>query len=211
MALNNLCFISYSHSEENPEADRIVNAIHAVLSSELKFILKNASVCIDTKQLRPGSFFDKVLARSLCESTCMVMVFWPAYFDEQHTYCTREYKAMERLEAARLAKLPAENRGNGLVIPLVIRREKDLPEEVKRRQHRNLEKFTSGYRKLENHPEFKIQMREIANYIVDRHRELTAYGADAAVDCAQAVFPSEAEVRIWLRQAVSWSPEFVMR
>lgn len=210
MPLRHACFISYSHSEPNAEADRIIQAVHTVLASEVSFRIKNVGVYLDAR-LRPGDFFDQALARALCESACMVMVFWPAYFDDRHTYCSKEYKAMERIEVARLSLLPAGQREHGLIVPLVVRREQDLPPEVRQRQYTNLQRLTLGFRRLEHHPAFRIEMSRIADYVVDRYRELSRVVPDVCGDCSTMSFPPEIEIRAWLQSALAWSPSFVMR
>src|SRR3954453_21387128 len=88
------CFISYSYGEELME--RFVLELKNLLESYQGFYLKGKGVFLDRDRMRGGSLIDQSLARALCESICMVVVYTPAY--EEQYFCLQEYAAMEALE-----------------------------------------------------------------------------------------------------------------
>src|SRR5262245_13808013 len=99
MAINYACFISYRHGQSQL-SERIISDLATALSNELS-LYTSKKVYVDRERLKGGDFYNEHLARALCESACMIMVFTPTYFDEQSTFCAREFKAMEFLEAKR--------------------------------------------------------------------------------------------------------------
>ena len=96
MSFKHSCFISYRHGH-GELTERILTDLSTALSNELG-LLRNEGVFVDRERLQGGMFYNEALARALCESACMVMIFTPTYFDTAHTFCAREYKAMEELE-----------------------------------------------------------------------------------------------------------------
>jgi hypothetical protein len=54
---------------------------------------------VDTEQLGGGDDLDRKIARAMCESVCMILIYTPKY--EAHAYTRREYAAMRLLEAER--------------------------------------------------------------------------------------------------------------
>ena len=122
-----------------------IEDFHDALSSELEPLIDPLRVYRDVLRLEGGDFYNQALARSLCESVCMIMIFTPTYFNSDHTYCTREFAAMCRIEEARLRA----NAEHGLIIPVVLRGFDQLPDEVKsRRQVYKFDQFLMSDEKL---------------------------------------------------------------
>src|SRR5712692_4192213 len=127
------CFISYAHGQEQL-IRRFIDELQKALKSSLEPYL-DQQVYIDEERPKAGNRFNPKIARALCESVCMILVYVPKY--GQHSYCVREYAAMEWLEEQRRAllgkKLPAER---GFIIPIVLRgRHEDLPPKLKGHIH----------------------------------------------------------------------------
>lgn len=111
------CFISYRHGQRKL-AERIINDLYETLSGELE-LLRDEQVFLDRERLRGGYFYNEALAEALCHSACMIVVFTPTYFSRNHTYCAREYKAMEELEKKRLRLLSGSvHKNRGLITML---------------------------------------------------------------------------------------------
>lgn len=191
------CFISYRHGQRRL-AERIINDLYEALSAEVE-LLRNEKVFLDRDRLQGGSFYNEALAKALCRSACMIVVFTPTYFDREHTYCAREYKAMERLEERRLGLLRATaDRNNGLIIPIVFRGEDHLPPEIKeRRQYYNFDDFLLCDVEMWRHPHYAPKIKEIAQYICDRCRMLEAL-PQVFDECEGFTLPTEEEISGWL-------------
>ena len=138
MPFSNTCFISYRHGGHE-HSRKLVESFYQALSGELDLYIRGSRVYLDRERLRGGDFFSQELATQLCRSVCMVLLFDPSYFDLASPYCAREYKAMLDLEEQRRMCCPA---GMGLIIPVIIRGEKLLPDEIKNsRQFYSFEKL----------------------------------------------------------------------
>jgi hypothetical protein len=132
-----------------PLMTRFVSEFQEALESELEPLV-DLPVYRDDKRLQGGDFFNEALAKGLCESVCMIMVFAPTYFSPDHTYCTREYLAMKQLEARRLREAAQPQRTlHGLIIPVVLRGFDKLPAEIlSQRNAYRFERFAPSQKKL---------------------------------------------------------------
>jgi hypothetical protein len=165
---------------------RFVEQLHDALASELE-PLTELKIYRDTQRLQGGDFYNTALARSLCESVCMIMIFTPTYFSREHRYCAREFHAMTELETRRIGA-GAEH---GLIIPVVLRGFDDLPDRVRsRRQVYRFEQFSVSGRPIVRNRRFDADIRRMASYIAERVREV---GNDA-FDCGGFQLPSDDDV-----------------
>jgi hypothetical protein len=202
MPFSNACFISYRHTDiptNRAIIQQTVDALKAELDGRVPL-----PVFLDVDRLQGGMFYNEALATSLCSSVCMVMLYWPTYFSTEHTFCSREYKAMERLEAHRLSLLPDPlQRQKGLIVTIAFRDFDQIPAEIK--QNRLVVNFEahSLRRNMARKQEFINDIYKIGNYISERCR---AFGnvppPDPCVDCSQCRLPAEQEILPWLRQVL---------
>ncbi len=102
--MKNACFISYSHSTD-PHYASVITTFAEQLDNQLALPMPKREIFRDNDRLKPGYLFQPALAQALCESSCMVMLFTPGYFDEAHPFCALEYLAMQELEQQRAAHL----------------------------------------------------------------------------------------------------------
>jgi hypothetical protein len=209
MPLINASFISYRHGQYDLMRD-FTTDFCAALRCELEPMLDGGGIYLDNDRLRGGDFYNEALARNLYESATMVMVYTPTYFNYEHTYCAREYKAMEALERHRLSTLGVSlDRSHGLIIPVVLRGARYLPDEIKRsRQYYDFESFQLGGRRLNRHPRFAPAIREIANYICDRYNELRALPKGVFDDYEQFSLPNETEIGSFLNITAGFRTPF---
>ncbi len=156
------CFISYRHGQKDL-VERFVRDLHKALENEIK-PLTDLDVFIDWGRLEGGDFFNEHLTRALCESVCLIVVFTPTYFSDTYSYCAREYKGMEILEAQRLELLGASaDKEHGLIIPIVLRGEENMPSEVRdRRQYHDFTKFALWQRSLAKNKQYTPKIESIA-------------------------------------------------
>jgi hypothetical protein len=214
MPLKYSCFISFRHGDRELPTNQnlletIIRQLKTALSSELA-AFTTKQVYVDWERLKGGDFYNEALAKALCESACMVMVYVPTYFDEHKPFCTREYMAMQKLESLRLPRLGSVGQlQHGLIIPIVFRGLRYLPTEIKNhRAYYDFQSFQLGSKEMSRNPNFNTKIREIAEYIFDRSRELEALPLDPALDCANFNLPDEAEVIDWIREVTGVRSSF---
>lgn len=212
MAFSYSCFISYRHAQYDYGRQSTTTAID-LLKGHLE-ISAPLPVFLDEDRLKGGHLYQESLATQLCQSVCMVMLYWPTYFSEQHTFCSREFKLMERLEAERLAYLPISEQDKGLIIVIALADFDQLPSEIKeKRQCYDFESYMLvPPRNLRNRPDFVKDMRDIRRYIAERVRVLSALPApDPCSDCPNCRLPDLELILPWLRQVLTPSIPYPTR
>ncbi|HKO57558.1 MAG TPA: TIR domain-containing protein [Thermoanaerobaculia bacterium] len=193
MSLRNACFISYRHAGP---ATPIVRAFCDVLQEQLALLAPSLPIYRDNL-LGPGDYVEADLARGMCGSACMVLLFTPEYFDVHHSYCAREYRAMVALEKRRQDALPAELR-KSLIIPVIMRGESRVPAELRPRLFKSFDRVLLQKSDLKKTGVVR-SIYDVANAIYDRIDAMRSADPLLAVDCSQFSFPSDAEIADWLR------------
>lgn len=199
MPLRNACFVSYRHGQFDL-MKQFAADLYDALSSELEPMMGHNCVFMDRNRLQGGAFYNRELAVSLYESATMLQIFTPTYFHREHTYCAREFLAMQRLEAERLRLLECAGGQprKGLIIPVILRGQSFLPEAIRsERQWHSFENFLLGGRRLSHHPRFAPAIREIAGYICGRFHELIRLPEDTFRP-EEFVLPTDHEVGSFL-------------
>jgi hypothetical protein len=189
------CFLSYRHGQHAIK-ERCIRELHEGLAGELE-LLRKERVYVDYDRLKGGQFIDPNLARAIYESACMVMVYHPTYFDVEHTYCAREYRAMRALEEQRLALFAdGAERAQGLIIPVILRGRDTMPEELS--NHRMYEDFSRFMLAdvEQSIRAYATQIKRIAEYIHGRCTALEQLEVEG--DPGAFALPSEEAVRQWL-------------
>ena len=131
----------------------------------------NDPVFIDKQRLTGGQFFNPVLAKSLCESVCMIMLYTQSYFSPTYLYCTREYMGMENLENARRQLITYDPDHRGLIIPIVLRGLEFMPVLVKNhRNYHDFQSYTTACKRITRHPRLVGQIQKISKYIFSCYR-----------------------------------------
>jgi hypothetical protein len=213
MAFRYACFISYRHAT-GELMTTAVDELYKALTDELEAYVGGDSVYCDKDRLNAGEIFPEKISNALYRSVCMIAVYTPTYFDKEHTYCAREFKAMEMLEKQRLERLKPEDKNNGLIIPIVFRGLEHLPREIKQRRHySNFENFLLCDSKINRHPLFAPAINKIAKYIDDRYDKLVKLGDSLFDNDDNFKLPEEKEIMDWLkgitkhRTPLSWREE----
>lgn len=203
MSFEYSCFVSYRHCQSQL-GKRIINDLYNAICGELE-LMTDKEVYLDRERLEGGYFYNEALARALCRSVCMIVVFTPTYFNMHHTYCAREYKAMEALEKKRLRLLEdPDDRTHGLIIPVVFRGWDYLPLEIKeRRQCHDFSDFLLCDTEICSHPGYAPKVRQIAEYIASRCNTFDALGIDAYGGCEDFTLPTERKIRPWLEEVTN--------
>src|SRR2546426_8403805 len=119
MPLEYSCFISYPHGK-GKSLESFIKEFVAALSDEI-YAQTRKDIWVDYKRLEGGYLFNEQIAADLCKTACMITIYTPLYFDREHTYCAREFKAMEDLETERTRILKNKmDPARGLIIPIVL-------------------------------------------------------------------------------------------
>ncbi len=205
MSFSHACFISYRH-RPGREYQATIEDLRTTLQNEIEMWM-NQQVYLDKDRLEGGNFFNQALSQALCQSVSMVVFYIPPYFDADYTYCAREFKAMEQLEAKRLQALGIAGGANGLIIPIVCRGWDAFPAEIKNiRQCYNFEPYYMEKRKISQHAEGRKKVKQIAKYIFDRFQELKAKDIEMCRECRNFTMPQENDILPWLNKLLA-SPE----
>lgn len=192
----NACFISYRHPGD-PNADKYVRCFRDVLAQQLSLYLPNPGIFLDEKRLGVGDFFDPMMARELCRSASMVMLFSPCHFEMAYPFCALEYHAMLDLEAKRLPGV-ADLRNQGLIFPVILRG--TLPKEISDQRHfLDLDKIIvcdKDFRK----PKCQLQIKDLAKRIFERYQHLMNAGAFTDAGCDSFAFRNRDTIADWLKE-----------
>jgi hypothetical protein len=199
MAIEYACFMSYRHGE-GELTNNLIDELYKALSDELEPYFGRGSVYLDKERLETGDLFNEEIIGALYHSVCMICVYTPYYFDRKDTYCAREFIAMEKLEKERLKRLNPQEKKHGLIIPIVFRGCKYLPQEIKeKRQYYNFESFLLCNRhKINRHPRYAPTIKKIAEYIADRYNTLAKRGDSLFDNRENFNLPGEKEIIDWL-------------
>jgi hypothetical protein len=202
MAFKYACFISYCHGQHDL-VKGFIDQLKAALKSELEPLL-DEGVYIDEERLKPGFKYNEALAKAICQSICMVVVYSPKY--TRHEYCVREFEGMEKLEQQRLKLLGASSGDErGFIIPIVLRGGDEVPERITRNRHyANFSHFSLASPDIVRNPEYIAEIRKIADVIYERYKAFTHTSTDPCTICSSFSLPPAAEV-------VAWRPQFVNR
>jgi hypothetical protein len=193
MGFEHTCFISYVHGQFRLTRT-FIEQLKDALESELEPL--GGSVYFDQDRLKPGFKFNVSIARALCQSMSMLVVWTPSY--ELHPYCLREYTAMRRLERLRLKALKGHD-DKGMIIPLLFRGDRDeLPPPIRNHIHyADFSRFTLKRSDIAQDDEYADCIREIAAYLHQVHKACESAGVGAGPDCMKFRLPPESKVERW--------------
>jgi hypothetical protein len=192
------CFISYPNGQREL-LKKIVRDLHEALANEIELYIRDKKIFVDEKEIIGGEFYNEKLAKSICKSICMIVVFTPTYFNDEHLYCAREYRLMEKIEKARLKYLKERGLDNiGLIIPIVFRGEDVLPAEIKERRHVYFfERFYLSDVRICENQKYEEKIKEIAKIIHKISIKLDDL-PEGFEDCDKFRLPEEKEIKEWL-------------
>ncbi|HEY0372429.1 MAG TPA: toll/interleukin-1 receptor domain-containing protein [Thermoanaerobaculia bacterium] len=194
MPIRYACFISYPHGQTDL-TKKFIGELKDALAEQIEG-WQDEQVYLDAERLQPGYKFNESIARAICESVCMIVVYSPRY--EKHLYCLREYAAMEQLEEQRrpLIKNP-ELREKGMIIPIVFRGKDYIPEKIGKRLHYlDFENYVTP-RAIGEDEKYAQQIADLAKYIYSLFHALEESDSDVCTDCDQFRLPAEDQVKPW--------------
>jgi hypothetical protein len=179
------CFFSYAHGRYE-----LMNKFKGALADALRCYLEpyfdtEDELFIDTEQLGGGDDLDSRIARAMCESVTMILIYTPKY--EAHAYTRREYAAMQQLEAERSAWYPMPSH---LIIPVIMTKHPAaLPPQITRSSmYVDFSRFTMATADLKANPDFLPDIDKIVKRIAAHYQYQKMY-TPAGHDCNQFVLP----------------------
>jgi hypothetical protein len=184
MAIRYGCFFSYAHGRHE-----LMQRFKATLADALRCYLEpyfdnEDELFVDVEQLGGGDDLDRKIARAMCESVCMVLIYTPKY--EAHAYTRREYAGMRRLEAerSRWYTLPSK-----LIIPVIMTQHPDgLPPQITDAFYVDFSRFTMATADLKSNPDFLPDIDRMVKRIVT-HYHYQKKCMPPGYDCNQFVLP----------------------
>jgi hypothetical protein len=184
MAIRYGCFFSYAHGRHE-----LMQRFKATLADALRCYLEpyfdnEDELFVDTEQLGGGDDIDRKIARAMCESVCMVMIYTPKY--EAHPYTRREYAAMRQLELERgkWYTLPSK-----LIIPVIMTQHPDqLPSQITDSFYVDFSRFTMATADLKSNPDFLPDIDRMVKRIVTHYHYQKKF-MPPGHDCNQFVLP----------------------
>jgi hypothetical protein len=155
-------------------------------------------VYIDEDRLLPGYRYDEALAKAICQSICMIVVYTPKY--ERHSYCRREFAAMERIERSRKELLGdrADAEVN-MIIPVIFRgSEDDLPDRLKKVIHHcDFSKYSTVSPDISQNQQYVDEIEKIAKVVYGQYKTFVDLDEKISNHCDLFELPSEEEAEPW--------------
>jgi len=171
MDFEHACFISYRNGKKVKEKltddllNTFVSQVYDALESEMKAYFDfEQLVFLDFECLKPGEFLIPVFSKALCRSVAMIVVFTPNYFSHHKMFCASEFRGMVEIEENR-NKLLATDGCDSIIITVVLRGEKYVPDYLKKRVFHDFSPFDLSQVEIKRHPEFNKKIREITEMI----------------------------------------------
>jgi hypothetical protein len=184
MAIRYGCFFSYAHGRHD-----LMNRFTTSLADALRCYLEpyfddEDELFVDRDQLGGGDDIDHKIARAMCESVAMIMIYTPKY--EAHRYTRREYAAMQKIEAERSAwyAMPSH-----LIIPVILTHHPDhLPPQITNSMYVDFSRYTMATADLKSNIDFIPDLQKIATRIA-QHYECQKMHTPASHNCNHFELP----------------------
>ena len=193
----NACFISYRHpARMGSLEERLFRHCLDAIIDHVEVYTHNYKVFYDEDRLSVGYQYNETLASDICRSACMIVLYWPAYLES--AYCLKELNTMLTIEKKRRRILGTKLRGCRLILPIILRGERnDLPREVREGT------VPLDYSRQAINPNFNIgqdsEMSEklfnMAKYIKYLCDNIQAAGQTIIHNCDTYVFPKAKIIR----------------
>ncbi|GGE64506.1 toll/interleukin-1 receptor domain-containing protein [Massilia psychrophila] len=186
MAIRYGCFFSYAHGRR----DLMMNKFTTELAESLRCYLEpyfndEDELFIDREQLGGGDDIDHKIARAMCESVAMIMIYTPKY--EAHLFTRREHAAMKLIEAERSTwyAMPSH-----LIIPVILTHHPDhLPPQITSSMYVDFSRFTMATTDMKSNLDFIPDIKKIATRIA-QHYVCQKNHTPASHNCNQFVLPA---------------------
>jgi len=186
MAIRYGCFFSYAHGRHD-----LMIRFKTALADALRCYLEpyfdhEEELFVDQEQLGGGDDIDRKIARAMCESVAMILIYTPKY--EAHAYTRREFAAMQLIEAERSAwyAMPSH-----LIIPVIMTHHPArLPPQIANSSmYVDFSRFTMATGDMKSNADFIPDIQKIAARIA-QHYECQKNATPAGHNCNHFVLPA---------------------
>lgn len=158
---NNHCFISYPRARYGRGSSECAAKVKQAIAEELEQAGETApEIFIDTTSIPPGAEWPRHLRDNLSQSVSMIAIISDLYFTSEHSWCGREWAAMEALGRSRHPDTSVKP-----IIP-VLYRETTLPENVGRIQCVDLSRVMLSGRRYYSTNDFREKISVITYQII---------------------------------------------
>lgn len=197
MAFGTACFISYPHNA-GKSVDAFVTRLKEELQDRVAAVVPGPVVT--DHDFMTGADFNKAIAKAICESACLLVVYMPVY--ERKAFCIQEYVAMERHQASRYEKLERDLSDRlGMVIPLVYTgQEARIPAWISKKiNYKNISKDTiADPVGIFDKQDFKQWLVSVADLIDQLYDEFKSAGG-LCTSCGDDRLPDEEDTEVQAR------------
>jgi hypothetical protein len=186
MAIRYGCFFSYAHGNH-----ALMNGFIKALADALRCYLEphfdnEEELFVDHEQLGGGDDLDRRIAKAMCESVCMIMIYTPKY--EAHDYTRREYAAMQLLEEERNKWYQGPSH---LIIPVIMTRHPNgLPPQITNSSlFVDFSRFTMATTDMKSNADFIPDIDKIVKRVALHYHYQKMY-TPPSHDCNHFVLPT---------------------
>jgi hypothetical protein len=205
MSFKCACFISYPHNA-GKSVDRFVGRLKEELQDRLAQFVTDPIVT--DHDFPTGVNFHSAIARTICESACLLVVYMPVY--QRKAFCIQEYTAMERLEADRYKALQQNLSGQfGMILPLVYAGEEHkIPTWISQHiNYKNISELTlADPEAVFDQEDFQKWMVQIANMVDSLYDAFQASPTNPCLTCGTYVLPDAADAAVVAKLNVPRAP-----
>ena len=208
MPFKHSCFISYRHSKTALGTENYKKFIDDLIEHICDY--RDEVPYYDQLYAEPGTILPNHLAKAICYSACMNVIFTPTYTKGEQIYCAREYTAMKRLERDRIGlrdDLPDDEMG--LIIP-IITRTTELHPDMKPRKAIDCAPhiLNSGRRRNNN---YRAELDKIAQRVNKIIVHFEQQDDDPVGNCDTFTFPNidDEDVQQFITNGVTPIPKWV--
>ncbi len=197
MSFEHACFISYRHRRGKDYKKNILK-LYELLEGEIELLIDyQYPVYFDEDRTTTGQFLNRELAEKLCKTVSLVVFWIPVYFSKNSLYCSREFHFMEEQEKIRQKLLNNINRAYIHIIALTSPSE--MPKKLVKEDERLYADFEPFLKQKNwhNKPEVRQKIKNIADYIYARHKELNDLGDQPFKSCSEKLI-EERKIQPWL-------------
>lgn len=176
------CFISWAHTR-NRDMTNCARKMKEAIEELLALSIPTPRVFLDQSEITGGADWQRTIMRALCRSVAMVSVCAPIYYHPYHRWCALEWAAMDRLSQERLP-----NADFKAIIPILLKKDAPLPQEVRKIQYVDFSRLIIRGRHYYLAHDYRRKTIEIVNRI----EQIAQAVADnqSIADCEQFELPS---------------------